>query len=168
MKKYLLVVSYVVAAATVALAQGPSSPKPRAPRPVEMQSSAPRQATRGVTAAANTANPSTLEFPPSSDQDTIENGVTILTAYSVDFATAAAPATVVRNVPLGKLTPVMIGGVPTIQWGGFTAIRTTFPQGTYVAFVRSEGPGGSTVSIASDPFDLKPRNPNAPGKPVWK
>lgn len=109
-------------------------------------------------------NPSGVEFGPSADHDAVANGQPVLTKYTLDIATQAAPTVVVKSVDLGK--PAIVNG--TIAYTGLAAAYATLPAGTYVAVIKAEGPGGVSAGVTSDPFLVKPRAPAAPGKPVWK
>jgi hypothetical protein len=85
--------------------------------------------------------------------------------YTVDILSASAPTgTVWKTVDLGKPTPV--SGKITVSSLG--AVLSTLNAGSYVAIVKAEGPGGVTVSVASDPFQIAIKAPAAPGKPAWK
>ncbi len=108
-------------------------------------------------------NPSAVEFTPSADNDTIQNGVALVTSYAMDIATVTAPLVVVRTVDFGK--PAVVNGKITPN---ISATIQALPVGDYVATIRAVGPGGVSTGAVSDPFTVKPRAPGAPGKPVWK
>ncbi len=109
-------------------------------------------------------NPGGVEFTPSIDNDVIANGVAKVTRYTLQIAAQATPAVVLKTVDLGK--PAVVNG--KITYTGLDPVTSTLLAGNYVAVVLTEGPGGSTPSVASDPFTVAPKVPAAAGKPVWK
>jgi hypothetical protein len=133
-----------------------AQPAPRAPT----VSAAPRTASAFV-------NPRGIQFDASLDHDAIANGVPLLTRYALDIyagATPAATAVPITTASLGKPAPV--SGV--IAFMGVPTITASLSQGTYVAKVCAEGGGGRNCSVFTDPFDLTPPAPQAPGsKPTW-
>ncbi len=108
-------------------------------------------------------NPTAVEFTPSADDSVIQNGTPVVTRYTMDIATVAAPTVVVRTVDFGK--PAVVNGKITPN---ISATIAALPVGDYIAIVKAEGPGGVTASVPSDPFAVRPKAPGAPGKAVWK
>ncbi len=108
-------------------------------------------------------NPTVVEFAPSADDSTVQNGVPVVTKYTMDIATVAAPNVVVKTVDFGK--PAVVNGkiAPSI-----TTTVQALAVGDYIAIIKAEGPGGVSAGLVSDPFTVKPKAPGAPGKPVWK
>ncbi len=109
-------------------------------------------------------NPNGIAFTPSADNATVENGVALVTKYTMELFNVTAPTTVVKTVDLGKPTPGTNG---EIQWMQMASVRTTLPVGNYTANVYAEGPGGRSAPATSDPFTVAPRTAGATGKPRW-
>ncbi len=108
-------------------------------------------------------NPTAVEFTPSADDSTIQNGAPVVSRYTMDIATVAAPTVVVRTVDFGK--PAVVNGKITPN---ISATVAGLPVGDYIAIIKAEGPGGVSPGLVSDPFAVRPKVPGAPGKPVWK
>jgi hypothetical protein len=108
-------------------------------------------------------NPSGVAFTPSSDNDVIENGVALVTKYTLEFFNVTAPTTVVKTVDIGK--PATVAG--EISWMQLAAVRVTLSPGSYTVNVYAEGPGGRSGAASSDPFTVAVRSAAAPGKPRW-
>ncbi len=108
-------------------------------------------------------NPTAVEFTPSADDSVIQNGTPVVTRYTMDIATVAAPTVVVRTVDFGK--PAVVNGKITPN---ISATVAALPVGDYIAIIKAEGPGGVTASVPSDPFTVRPKAPGAPGKAGWK
>lgn len=93
-------------------------------------------------------NPTVIEFAPSADHNTIENGTTILTGYRIGVFTAAG-VTPITTRDIGKPTPVS----NLITYSQLDTLWSTVPGGTHVIRVASVGPGGvSAYSVPSVPF----------------
>ncbi len=108
-------------------------------------------------------NPSAVEFAPSADDSAIQNGVPVVSKYTMDIATVAAPTVVVKTVDFGR--PAVVNGKITPS---IVATVASLPVGDYIAIIKAEGPGGVSAGLVSDPFAVRPRTPAAPGKPLWK
>lgn len=143
-------------AAVVALAAAPSAAVVRAPRPPGMHTS-------GAVQVPAIVNPNGVSFPASPDHAVTENGVSLVTRYTLDISSTTAPTVVAKSVDLGKPTPV----AGNIVYSQMATVRATLPSGSYTAIAYAEGPGGRTGSVASDPFSVAPRAAGAAGKPVW-
>jgi len=111
------------------------------------------------------SNPSGLSFS-SSDYSTVAGTppVAVVSNYTVDILSGT---TVVKSQNIGK--PTLSGGVVT--YNALASLRGALPDGSYMARVWAEGPGGRTVSANSDPFlwatpVVLPPAPQSPQKPV--
>lgn len=110
-------------------------------------------------------NPTTATFTASADQNTVENGVAILTSYEVRLYSQDG-ATKINTLNIGKPTP---DATNTITFSQLKNVYVSAPAGTYTVKVAAVGPGGSSETPASDPFTVSPRAPSAPtGKPIIK
>lgn len=117
----------------------------------------------GVAPFQNPVNPNTVEFAASSDHAVQQNGVDKLTSYVVEvYASATATATLATR-DIGKPTPS--GGLVT--YSQLATLLATVPAGqNYVVKIASVGPGGTSRSNASNPFNVTPTAPAASGTPV--
>src|SRR5688572_22693560 len=105
-------------------------------------------------------NPTKVDFPASPDQTVTFGGVDVVTKYELVIARQSLPNTPVSTTDLGKPTPV--GGVISVP------LPAGLPNNTVLlATVRTIGPGGTTPSVASDPFGVVGA-PAAAGKPIPK
>lgn len=107
---------------------------------------------------ANIVNPASVEFTPSVDHNVIENTVAVLTRYDLEIYTPTGTVPV-KTVDLGKPTP---NGANLIIYAGLRAALVTVAPGDYVAKVASVGSGGTSRSVASNPFTVALRSPVAP------
>lgn len=109
-------------------------------------------------------NPSGVEFTASADHNVTENGTPLVTRYVLEVYPVGNPNPAATR-DLGKPSPV--NGVITFTTL-LSVIRPSLPSGQYLIRVAAEGPGGRNVSVASDPFDVSPRAPAAPAKPLLR
>ena len=114
----------------------------------------------GLTAGQAVTNPGVIEFDASTDHDTIEQTVPILTSYIVEIYTPTG-GSALTSVDIGKPTPV--AGV--ITYTGLRAVYASLPPGTYVARVAASGPFGINRSDPSLPFDAAVTGGRAPAAP---
>jgi hypothetical protein len=105
-------------------------------------------------------NPTKVDFPASPDHAVTFGGVDVVTKYELVIARQSLPAVPVSTTDLGKPTPV--AGIVSVP------IPSGLPNNTILlATVRTVGPGGTTPSVASDPFGVVGA-PAATGKPIPK
>ena len=105
-------------------------------------------------------NPTKVDFPASADHAVTFGGVDVVTKYELVIARQSLPAVPVSTTDLGKPTPA--AGVISVPLPGGLPNNTVL-----LATVRTVGPGGSTPSVASDPFGVVGA-PAAAGKPIPK
>ncbi len=108
-------------------------------------------------------NPNGIAFTPSVDEAVVENGVTLVSKYTMELFKTTAPTVVVKAVDLGM--PALVSGER--QWMSMAPVRVTLAAGSYTASVYAEGPGGRSAAAVSDPFSVAPRAAAATGKPRW-
>ena len=122
----------------------------------------------GLASPALAQDVRTLIFTASADHSVTLAGQPIVTGYQVDLMVGTPTGALAFSQSLGKPTPA--APVPPATVGDITIDLTQFPtynaltRGQYVAFVTAIGPGGTTRSVASDPF-TRFGLPAAPGKP---
>lgn len=110
-------------------------------------------------------NPSTVQFTASADQNTIQNGVAVLSSYEVRLYSQDG-VTKINSLDIGKPTP---DAANTITFSQLKNVYSSAPVGSYTIKVAAVGPGGANETPASDPFTVLPPAPSAPtGKPVIK
>lgn len=107
-------------------------------------------------------NPTAVDFAPSPDHSATQNGAAVLTRYDLEIYTPTGSMPVQAATSLGKPTPV--GGL--ITYSQLATVLATVAPGTYVAKIASVGPGGTSRSANSNPFEVVPRMPAASGTPV--
>ena len=101
-------------------------------------------------AVAQTVNPTTVEFNPSSDHNvTLANGMAAVTRYDLEFYTPGAASPFQVN-SLGKPTPATDGFIRVL----LSTVLTAFPSPgiVYESTVSAVGPGGSGRSARSNTF----------------
>lgn len=108
-------------------------------------------------------NPTVVEFDASVDHSAVDMGQNKVTGYVAKFFLNGA-TTPVQSPSLGKPTPV----AGKITFSLVTVARPILLAGTYTVKVATVGPGGTTDSVDTDPFDLRALAPAAPPKPVIK
>ena len=106
-------------------------------------------------------NPTQVEFSASPDHAVSFGGLALVTKYELVITRQGLPTLpVVPVVDLGKPTPT--ANLITVSMPGGLPNNTVL-----VATVRTVGPGGTTPSVASDPFGVV-GPPAAAGKPIPK
>lgn len=115
-------------------------------------------AVAGPAQAQSVINPKTLTFTASPDHEAVQSGQLLVERYEVQWY-ASGTTTPFQTDPIGK--PLMdLNRVITVD---LSAIVIGLPLGnTYTARVAAVGPGGSGVSLPSNPFDVALRAPTAP------
>jgi len=126
-----------------------------------------------VPASAQTVvtNPTKVEFTASADHaGTLSDGTPIVAAYQFDAVGMNSQGAIAISKSLGKPAPDTVTGcgapAPCISVV-VPELSTLTKNVTYTATVTAVGPGGSTPSVASNPF-ARPGPPSPVGTPVVK
>lgn len=115
----------------------------------------------GPAAAQTVTNPSAVDFTASADHSRVlTDGTAVLTGYQLDVMIASPTGAVAFTKGIGKPTPDGNGliSVPVPEF-------IKLSNGSYTATVSAVGPGGSSPSPASAPFN-RVGPPSAPGRPT--
>jgi PKD repeat protein len=107
-------------------------------------------------------NPSTAVFTASADHNTVAaDGQPLVTSYRIDLLPASG-SLAVASKDIGKPTP---DAANDITYAELASVYAVVPNGDYVAKVAAVGPGGSTISTASDVFSVLSSAPPPSGQP---
>ena len=94
-----------------------------------------------------------VEFTPSTDHNTVDNGVNVVTSYSLEVYTAGG-STVIHSVSLGKPSPGTDG---LIRLDFVSLLPSPLTPGViYEVLVQAVGPGGSSGGTRSNTFAFTP------------